>query len=68
MAKLLVLLMGLVIVAYLGYRSMYRQSAAALEASTPKQRLENAQRVADEIERKQQQAADEALKKSTPQE
>ncbi len=68
MARILVLVMGLVIVAYLGYRSMYRQSADAPEAATPKQRLENAQRVADEIERKQQQAADEALKKATPQE
>lgn len=68
MARLLVLVMGLSIVAYLGYRTMMGRSVEGNAAQTPKARLDNVHKVANQIEKQQQQAADEALKRATPQE
>ena len=53
------------IVSYLGYRSMYGGHMPNAEGvGTPKQRLDNVRGAADRIEKNDQKAADEALKKS----
>lgn len=52
------------IVGYLGYRSMYGRAVPSQGVSAPKQRLENVQNAANRIEAQQEQAAEEALKKS----
>ena len=52
------------IVGYLGYRSMYGHLPNAEGVGTPKQRLDNVRGAADRIEKNDQKAADEALKKS----
>ena len=61
--RFLVLLLGLVIVGYLGYRAMY--GTTAVDQATPKEKLDNVKSAAKRIEADQQQAADEALEKAT---
>lgn len=65
--RFVVLAIGLGIVGYLGYRSMYGGREPS-EANTPKQRLENVQNAANRIEKDQEEAARRALEKATPQE
>ncbi len=64
--RFVLLAVGLGLVGYLGYRSMYGGMAVTPE-NAPKQRLENVQRAADRIEKEQQEAAQRALEKATPQ-
>lgn len=65
MGKILSLVLGLGIIGYLGYRTMYGRGGADGSQGTPKQRLDNVQKAANRIETNDQQRADEALKKST---
>lgn len=64
--RFVVLALGLAIVGYLGYRSMYGGAAATAE-NTPKARLDNVQKAANRIEKEQDEAAKRALEKATPQ-
>ncbi len=50
MGKILSLVLGLAIIGYLGYRTMYGRSTPGAEPEAPKQRLENVQKAADRIE------------------
>lgn len=68
MGKMLVLLLGLALVGFLGYRAMYGKSAVSSsseEVSAPKERLENVKGAAKRIEDQQNKAADDALQKTT---
>ncbi|PZR05933.1 MAG: hypothetical protein DI536_31215 [Archangium gephyra] len=65
--RFVVLALGLAIVGYLGYRSMYG-GRAPTEENSPKKRLENVQNAANRIEKEQEEAARRALEKATPQE
>lgn len=65
--RFVTLAIGLAIVGYLGYRSMYG-GRAPTEENTPKKRLENVQNAADRIERDQEAAAKKALEGATPKE
>lgn len=61
--RFLVVVLGLAVVAYLGYRSMYGHSGANSDG-TPRQRLENVQNAANRIEQQQEEAAKRALEKA----
>lgn len=62
MGKLLAVVLGLSLMAFLAYRAMYgRLPTSGAEPELPKQRLENVQNAADRIEKQQQEAADKAL-------
>lgn len=66
MGRLIMGIIAIGIVGYLGYRAMYGSAKVPSQGvSAPKQRLENVQNAANRIEAQQQQAAEEALKKST---
>lgn len=60
--KFIVLLLGLVIVGYLGFRAMY--GGASVDQATPKERLDNVRDAAKRIEQNEAKAADEALEKA----
>jgi hypothetical protein len=60
MGRIVMGTISLAIVAYLGYRSMGGHLGAE---GTPKQRLDNVHTAADRIEKNDQKAADDALKK-----
>ena len=65
MGRIIMGVITIAIVGYLGYRSMYggvMPNAAGV--GTPKQRLDNVRKAADRIEKNDQKAADEALKKA----
>lgn len=64
MGKLLTLLLGLLVVMFLGYKVMYRPSlTGGGDPQTPPERLQEAKAAAKRIEVEQQQHADEALAK-----
>jgi len=62
--RFLVVFLGLAIVGYLGYRSMYGGYSDKNSNGTPKQRLENVQNAANRIENQQEEAAKRALEKA----
>jgi hypothetical protein len=62
MGKLLTVVLGFSLMAFLAYRAMYgRLPGSGGEPESPKQRLENVQKAANRIEQQQQQAADKAF-------
>lgn len=67
MGKILMLVLGLTIVGFIGYRVMYGPNASVAEGGqgTPKERLEGAKGAAKRIEETQNKEAEEALKKAT---
>ncbi len=63
--RFLVLVLGLAVVAYLGYRTMSGRTGAGAD-DTPHQQLENVKAAAKRIEQQQAEAAARALEKATP--
>ncbi|MFO0595442.1 MAG: hypothetical protein U0228_09065 [Myxococcaceae bacterium] len=63
MGKILTLVLGLCIVAFLAYKQMYRHTAPGA-ASAPKERLENVQNAANRIEQDSVKRAQENEKKA----
>ncbi len=64
MGRILSAVMGIAVLGYLGYRSMYGMRPVG--SATPKERLDNVKAAANRIEVQQQKAADEALQKAQP--
>lgn len=62
--RFLVVVLGLAVVGYLGYRSMYGGYSDRNSNGTPKQRLENVQNAANRIEQQQEDAAKQALERA----
>ncbi len=62
--RFVVVFLGLAVVAYMGYRSMYGGFSDKNSSGTPKQRLENVQNAANRIEQQQEEAAKRALEKA----
>lgn len=67
MARILAAVLGLAVLAYLGYAAMYGKGRPVGDA-TPKERLDNVKAAAKNIEAQQERAAEEALKKAEPNE
>lgn len=66
MGKIIGLILGLAVLAFVAFKSMYGHTST--EKATPKQQLDNVKSAAKDIEAKQDQAVEEALKKSDPKE
>lgn len=61
MGKLLALILGLTVLGFIGYKTMYgRMPTGGDEAEAPSQRLEGAQEAAKRLEGQQQQQVDKA--------
>lgn len=63
MGKIIGMILGLAVLAFVGFKAMYGHTS--VERGTPKQQLDNVKSAAKDIELKQEQAAEEALKKAT---
>jgi hypothetical protein len=66
MGKILSVVLGLSVLAFLGYRAMYQSAKNAPPPTVPTEKLENVRKAAKDIETKQLEAADRALEKATP--
>lgn len=68
MGRLLAVVLGLSVLAFIGYRVLYgaaaNANANAGEPSRPKQQLENVRGAANRVEAAEQQAADDIAKKA----
>ena len=64
MGRIIMGIIAIGIVGYLGFRAMYGGRMPGAEGVTPKQRLENVQGAAERIEKNEQKALDETLKKA----
>jgi hypothetical protein len=62
MGRLLTVILGIGVLAYLGYSQMYGKGRAVGDA-TPKERLDNVKKAAKRIEDNDQKRADDTLKK-----
>lgn len=63
MGRLLALIMGIAILGYLGFRTMYGRGSSVDDAA-PKERLDNAKGAAQRIEDEQQKRVDDTLNKA----
>ena len=62
--RFIVVFLGLAVVAYMGYRSMYGGFSDKNSNGTPKERLDNVKKAANRIEQQQEEAAQRALEKA----
>ena len=64
MGRIVMGIIAISIVGYLGFRAMYGGRMPDAQGASPKQRLENVQGAAERIEKNEQKALDETLKKA----
>lgn len=65
MGKLLSLILGIAVLAYVGYRSMYGHTAGSVEDATPKERLDNVKNAAKRIEANDEKRVNEVFEKTS---